>query len=438
MWLLPIFSTVSGAATRVYYRLTIVGAGTIPRAGPVLFVANHPNSLLDPMLVVAAAGRPVRFLAKAPLFTDRLIGWAIRASGAIPVHRRQDDPTRTAENVHMFESVFEALASGAAIGIFPEGISHSDPAIAPLKTGAARIVLGAASRGTVATVIPIGMVLRDKERFRSRVHVVVGDPVEWDDLRDRSDEDADAVRDLTTRIDARLRDVTVNLDAWEDRPLVECAEDIWAAEWRADRDPAERVRRLHTITTILADIRAHPDRPWRDVYHDVRAHARILERLRLRPTDLRADVSLRASVRWMTRRFYLIGLPALLVSVLGRILFLVPYAATGPLATIGHPDPDQISTHKLLYGMGAYAAWLVILTVAVTWWKGAGLGLLVLVVAPLIALTGRWVRERWRGAGADIRRFFFLRGRREMVAELRERQHDLALRLRSLYEEWSV
>lgn len=437
MWLLPIFSTVSRAATRVYYRLSIVGADAVPHRGPVLLVANHPNSLLDPMLVVAAAHRPVRFLAKAPLFSDPLIGWAIRASGAIPVYRRQDDPDLTVQNVNMFEAVFDALATGAAIGIFPEGISHSEPSMAPLKTGAARIVLGArAHRGVAPTIIPIGVVLRNKETFRSRTHVVVGKPVEWTDLIDASDEDVEAVRSLTDRIEEGLRHVTVNLAAWEDRPLVECAEEIWVAEWSADRDPRERMERTNTITTILAAIREQPADPRRELARDVRAHERALHQLRLRPSDLRADVSLRASVRWMTRRFYLIGIPALLVSALGRLVFLVPYLATARLARIGRPLPDQIATHKLLYGMGAYALWLALLTAVAAAWKGPLVGGAVLVSAPVIALAGRWLRERWRGAGRDIRRFFLLRGRRETVADLRERQHALALRLRAAYEEW--
>jgi glycerol-3-phosphate O-acyltransferase/dihydroxyacetone phosphate acyltransferase len=84
MWLLPLFSVIAKLAARVYYRIRFGGA-PVPATGPVLLVANHPNSLLDPTLVVASAGRPVRFMAKAPLFSDRKIGWLVRAAGAIPV-----------------------------------------------------------------------------------------------------------------------------------------------------------------------------------------------------------------------------------------------------------------------------------------------------------------------------------------------------------------
>ena len=69
----------------------------------------------------------------------------------------------------------DALASGAAVALFPEGISHSEPSLAPLKTGAARIALGAAPRaGGAFPIVPIGLVFRAKEIFRSEAHASVG------------------------------------------------------------------------------------------------------------------------------------------------------------------------------------------------------------------------------------------------------------------------
>ena len=58
MWLLPLFSPLSRICAFGYYRMRYTGA-PVPAEGPFLLVANHPNSLLDPMLVVAAARRPV-------------------------------------------------------------------------------------------------------------------------------------------------------------------------------------------------------------------------------------------------------------------------------------------------------------------------------------------------------------------------------------------
>ena len=90
MWLAPILSQVSNAALRVYYRLHR-GGGTVPPNGPALLVANHPNSLLDPAMVALAARRRVRFVAKAPLVTDPLVGFLVGGAGSMPVYRKADD-----------------------------------------------------------------------------------------------------------------------------------------------------------------------------------------------------------------------------------------------------------------------------------------------------------------------------------------------------------
>ena len=209
MWLLPWLGPVARTAANVYYRLTVTGAALPP--GPLLLVANHPNGLIDPMLVSAAARRPLRYLAKAPLVTGRF-GWLFRSVGSIPVYRQQDDPSQMERNADSLREAEAALQGGAAIALFPEGISHDSPSLTSLKTGAARIALGAAAKGdTPISIVPVGLVLRDKPAFRSEAHVIVGDPVEWGDLASRGASDQEAVRTLTSRIEEGLRAVTVNL-----------------------------------------------------------------------------------------------------------------------------------------------------------------------------------------------------------------------------------
>jgi glycerol-3-phosphate O-acyltransferase / dihydroxyacetone phosphate acyltransferase len=154
-------------AMRTYFRLSVTGE-PVPAEGPLLLVANHPNSLLDPALVSTAARRPVRFLAKAPLFSVPVIGWLVRGAGSIPVFRRQDEPALMTQNADAFRAAYDALVSGSAIGIFPEGVSHDEPSITPLRTGAARIALESATRlGGAFPIVPVGLIFREKETFRS-------------------------------------------------------------------------------------------------------------------------------------------------------------------------------------------------------------------------------------------------------------------------------
>jgi 1-acyl-sn-glycerol-3-phosphate acyltransferase len=434
MWLLPAFSIVCNAAARIYYRFTVAGE-RVPATGPVLLVANHPNSLLDPVLVSAAARRPVRFLAKVPLFADRKVGWLIRASGAIPVYRRVDNPEAMDGNVDTFRAAHAALAQGAVIGVFPEGHSHSEPGITALKTGAARIALGALARHPEPfPIVPIGLVFRHKDVFRSEALAVIGRPVDWSDFAGRTPQDREAVRDLTGRIDGAMRQVTINLERWEDQPLVDCAEAVWQAEWAGDTDPARKVERLVVATSLLSHIRSAPHPRASALLDDVARHCRQLARLRVTPGDLAVDVRLRASLRWGLRRFYLVGAPAFVVALAGLAVFWLPNQVTGRVAAALRPDVDQRSTFKLLIGMAVYLMWIGFLALLMGAAKGVLAGAVTVVAVPAIGLVGRRTRERWRGALKDARRFFRLRARRELVQGLRKQQREIAESLRELYD----
>ena len=123
-----------------YRRVEVVGLDRLPATGPLLVVANHQNGLVDGMLLLAVLPRRLVTVAKAPLFGSPLIGPFLRGLGAIPVYRRQDAETGAfdpARNADMFGAAIDTLRDGGAILIFPEGVSQPEPALMPLRTGAA-------------------------------------------------------------------------------------------------------------------------------------------------------------------------------------------------------------------------------------------------------------------------------------------------------------
>jgi glycerol-3-phosphate O-acyltransferase/dihydroxyacetone phosphate acyltransferase len=429
MWLLPHLSTVSGAVVRAYYRATRDG-GIVPASGPALLVANHPNALLDPALLAWAAGRPVRFLAKAPLFRHPIVGWLIRASGSLPVYRAQDDPTLMGKNDDTFRAVFDALAGGSAAALFPEGISHSEPGMTPLKTGAARIALGAVARtGASFPIIPIGLVFREKDVFRSDAHAVVGAPIEWSDIATRGPEDREAVRQLTDRIDRGMRAITLNLAQWEDEPVVRTAEAVWAATRNADPSPSAHVARLTVATDGLATLRARGDARWSALAHDVREHARLLEVLRVAPADVEAESSLTAAGRWAFRRFTLLGAVQFALAALAIAVFWIPYRATDLLASALEKTRAGIATYRVIGGVVVFAAWTLLLTFVVVGMFGWRAGGLTLVAVPVLGIAGLYAVDHWRDTIGTARRWITLRRRDPRIGTLRERQRELADRL---------
>lgn len=430
-WLMNVISYLG---VRAYYRVTVSGA-RVPSDGPVLLVANHNNSLVDPALVVVAADRTVRFLAKAPLFDDRLIGWLVKGVGSVPVYRQQDDPSKLAQNLDSFRDVHAVLAAGDAVGIFPEGISHSSSQLAPLKTGAARIAIGAGGMiGTDFPIVAMGLVFRDRDAFRSEAHVIVTEPFRWNDLIGQGVEDREAVRELTRRIEVAMRSVTVNLEQWEDEPLVLAAEQVWSAEFAGGaHDPVARVERLRLTTEALRALRAGGDPAWREVAVELRAHARQLRRLGLTPAELKGDVRVGEAVEWTVARLPLIVV--LPISLVGAVVFWVPTRVTTQVADrmAAAEGPDVLVTYRVLVGAVVFAAW--ILLVALALWPVVGLGwaLLSLVVQPLWAFAALAVGERRQHAWEAARRFFLRRAERPRLDVLRERQRALAVALDRLY-----
>ena len=204
--------------TRIFFRtVEVVGTEHVPAGGPVIFVGNHPNSLIDPVMILTTCGRRVSFAAKDTLFASPFLRPFLAATGAVPIKRKMDHAAGPLDNTAAFDALFAVLEQGGAFGIFPEGISHTSSELAPLKTGAARIALGAAEKGIPVRIVPSGLIYKKRERMRGRVLVQFGKPLDIDaaELAAWKEDPRAAAQALTTRIDHALRLQTVNAPDFE-------------------------------------------------------------------------------------------------------------------------------------------------------------------------------------------------------------------------------
>src|SRR5262249_55126859 len=207
-----------------------------PSRGPVLLCMNHPNNLIDSLLVGSVLTRKVHYLATAALFRNPVLARFLRACGAIPVYRKQDDPDKMDRNADTFSACFDALARGRVVGIYPEGTTHAEARVQRIKTGAARIALEyearrAASGGDRLALIPVGLTFDARKSFRGRVRVAFGDPIAIEPyLRAYREAPVAAVDALTTSIQSGMQAEILHVERVDRTALVRAIEDLYRNE----------------------------------------------------------------------------------------------------------------------------------------------------------------------------------------------------------------
>lgn len=334
--------------TRVFFRsVEVSGLDNIPADGPVIFVGNHPNSLLDPVMVTTTCPRRVRFAAKDVLFKGPLrpFLWLL---GSVPVKRRQDQveganedgppvegaPERV-DNSAAFDELFKILGQGEAFGIFPEGISHTRPELAPLKTGAARIAIGAAQQGIPVRVVPVGLHYRRRDRMRSRVLVQYGQAVVVDDalLAKAATDSQTAARELTASIGMALRAQTINTADFDTLRVLEAVRRLYkpegvtltlAQQAELMRRFIEHWERLQTVPEI------------KQFYSDVESYQLSLRALGMTDKDLRGDpLSFFARIEHVVRHvlFALVLVPAAIPGIVVHLPVLIMAVWAGETLT---------------------------------------------------------------------------------------------------------
>jgi 1-acyl-sn-glycerol-3-phosphate acyltransferase len=127
---------VAFVLTRTVYRFRIQGDANIPTKGAAIIACNHV-SFVDPVLLMAASPRPIRFLMDARIFRTPGLGLFFRLAKAIPVAPKTEDP---AAYEAAFAAADQVLAEGDLLGIFPEGAITNDGTLKPFKGGIMRIL----------------------------------------------------------------------------------------------------------------------------------------------------------------------------------------------------------------------------------------------------------------------------------------------------------
>ena len=415
--------------------IEVSGEENIPHGVPLLLVSNHHNSLVDPVLVLGTTGVPARFLAKSTLWSVPPTRLLLELAAVIPVYRAQD-ASDMAKNDETFARCWEVLAAGGAIALFPEGISHDAPHLAKLKTGAARIALGAAEKlGVTSTrIVPVGLTFEQKGKFRSRALVTIGEPLDptpW--IAQQASDPAGAVRALTQAVREALERVTLNYPKHEDVPIIEQAAALWQARERElpARMALEEAFQLRQIALRLYE-RARARYPQRVAALSARveSYQRKLEAQSLRDEHVAARYPREEVIAFALGSATLLffWLP---IAALGTVMNWIPYRVIWASARLT-PGENLPATIKLLGGFFLYPiTWLVWALLAGGMW-GWGAGISVFLLGPLAAWFAMLFHERYEHFWDHARAWATVKLRPREAARLKAEREQLHRELREI------
>ncbi|HEX8069473.1 MAG TPA: lysophospholipid acyltransferase family protein [Pyrinomonadaceae bacterium] len=429
-------------ALRVFFRrIELAGRERVPREGAVIFVVNHPNGLVDPVFVLCHAPRRVSFLAKAPILRIPVIGWLARQLDALPVYRQQDKGSDTGRNRETFTLCRALLKRGGTIAICPEGVSHNEPRVLPLKSGTARIALGVLGEDPQLElkIVPAGLYYTAKSAFRSAALLYFGEPLRVEPVALEADGEPPraAVRALSERIAAALRDVTLNAEHEQALNTISRAEKIFSAvgEDESDAEPtlARELDLRRRFLVAYAYYFQHAPARLAELEAHIRAYEEELRQAGVDLDDLSAPG---VTARGLARYFALRVVPTLLLAPLalaGVVVHYPAYRLTHWLALkLARTQEDVFATFKIAAALLLFPLTWAACALACWWWLGWPAAVLALALAPVSGFVAiRFFEEldRYVGGGRALL-FFFMRRRffqRLLVERRRLRDEMIAL-----------
>lgn len=198
-------------------KIIVNGKENIPKKGAILFMANHPNGLIDPLIITTNNPRTNYFLTRAASFKKPLVRWFLNSLNLIPIYRIRDGVNQLNKNKEVFERCFDLLDNQKALMIFPEGSHDKRRTVRSLSKGFSRIVFGAIERNPKLQIqiIPVGITYQDSSSYPFKVSLNYGTPILANDFY-KSNLNHSDIKEIKDVISDQLKTLSVHIPLTEE------------------------------------------------------------------------------------------------------------------------------------------------------------------------------------------------------------------------------
>jgi len=344
----------------------------IPASGPMIICANHPSTFMDPIVIAAQIKRPIYFLAKGALFKSKVAAPVLSMLNMIPVHRQQDGPAKTGSNDDTFIKCYEHLEKGGVIMIFPEGVSLTERKLKEIKTGAARIALGAEARNDFnlnVTILCTGLNYQEPHKFNRNLFMNIEDPIVVSQYKNEYSADAfKTAHALTDKIRERMEKLIIDIEDEKTDELVHRIEEVYKPKLAKELLP-EKQHDDFVITKNIVDTVKHfrnSDMPRIErVSAMVDGYFRNLQRIGLRDKQLNSEEPKRSLALHNLKAvfFIVLGFP---VYAYGLINNFLPFEIPSQLAKKIAQDKEYEGPMAMAFGIITFSVFYT-LQILLTW-----------------------------------------------------------------------
>lgn len=338
-----------------YFRsIYIKGKENIPKDNAVIFAANHPSSFMDPILLGVNLNRSLYFLARGDIFKNKMVRKLFDKLHMIPVYKPDLSPNQVHKNEMIFEKCYDYLERNKAVMIFPEGISKTERRLRPIKTGIARIALGAEEKNNFnldLSIVPIGLNYSNPHYFKSDVFVNIGAPISVSEYQEAFLKDPkEGVLKLTDRVKSELEKRIVIIEDEQLEKLIRQIEILYRSKLREQNKQQEKATQDFYLSQDIVEAveyyaKNHPE-ILQDFEQKISVYLKRLKRLKIRDTQIRSsETSLPVFLRLL---YFTLGFP---VFFFGLITNVIPFKIVELIPSKVTIREDFVGAVKMATGM---------------------------------------------------------------------------------------